>query len=91
MYEYARVSTTGQTLTTQKALLAKAGVERIYSEKISGVAAKRPELERVLDELEAGDVLVVTKLDRLARSTLDASDHRPDRKGGCRLQVAWRS
>ena len=70
-YGYARVSTTGQTLTTQKALLAKAGVERIYSEKISGVAAKRPELERVLDELEAGDVLVVTKLDRLARSTLD--------------------
>src|SRR5262249_30943417 len=38
---------------------------------IPGVAAKRPELERSLDQLEAGDVLVVTKLDRLARSTLD--------------------
>ena len=44
---------------------------RIFSEKVSGVAAKRPELERVLDELESGDVLVVTKLDRLACSTLD--------------------
>src|SRR5262249_37746073 len=70
-YGYARVSTTGQTLATQKALLLAAGVERIFSEKVSGVAARRPELERALDELEAGDVLVVTKLDRLARSTLD--------------------
>src|SRR5262245_41673049 len=70
-YGYARVSTTGQTLATQKALLLAAGVERIFSEKVSGVAARRPELERALDQLEAGDVLVVTKLDRLARSTLD--------------------
>jgi DNA invertase Pin-like site-specific DNA recombinase len=52
-------------------MLKAAGVERVFSEKVSGVAAKRPELERVLDELEAGDVLVETKLDRLARSTLD--------------------
>jgi len=46
-------------------------VTRIFSEKVSGVAARWPELERVLDELEAGDVRVVTKLDRLAprRST----------------------
>jgi DNA invertase Pin-like site-specific DNA recombinase len=67
---YARVSTSGQTLATQKALLKKAGAERIHAEKVSGVA-KRPELERVLDDLEAGDTLAVTKLDRLARSTLD--------------------
>jgi DNA invertase Pin-like site-specific DNA recombinase len=71
IYGYARVSTTGQTLATQKALLKAAGVSRIFAEKVSGIAAKRPELERVLDELEAGDVLVVTKLDRLVRSTLD--------------------
>jgi DNA invertase Pin-like site-specific DNA recombinase len=70
-YGYARVSTTGQTLATQKALLLAAGVERIFSEKVSGVAARRPELERALDQLKAGDILVVTKLDRLARSTLD--------------------
>jgi DNA invertase Pin-like site-specific DNA recombinase len=71
VYGYARVSTTGQTLAIQRALLKAAGVTRIFSEKVSCVAAKRPELERVLDELEAGDVPVVTKLDRLARSTLD--------------------
>jgi DNA invertase Pin-like site-specific DNA recombinase len=71
VFGYARVSTTGQTLATQKALLKAAGVERIFTEKVSGVAARRPELERVLDQLEPGDLLVVTKLDRLARSTLD--------------------
>ena len=71
IYGYARVSTTGQTLAIQRALLKAAGVTRIFSETVSCVAAKRPELERVLDELEAGDVPVVTKLDRLARSTLD--------------------
>jgi len=48
-----------------------AGVERIFSEKVSGIAARRPELERALDQLKAGDILVVTKLDRLARSTID--------------------
>jgi DNA invertase Pin-like site-specific DNA recombinase len=71
VFGYARVSTTGQTLATQKALLEAAGVKRLFSEKVSRVIAKRPALDRALDELEAGDVLVVTKLDRLARSTLD--------------------
>jgi DNA invertase Pin-like site-specific DNA recombinase len=71
MIGYARVSTAGQTLATQKALLKKAGVDRIQAEKVSGVASKRPAFERVLDDLEAADTLVVTKLDRLVRSTLD--------------------
>lgn len=71
VYGYCRVSTTGQTLATQKALLMAAGVERIFAEKVSGVAARRPELEYALDAFEPGDLLVVTKLDRLARSTFD--------------------
>lgn len=46
MYGYARVSTTGQTLATQKALLKAAGADRVIGEKVSGVAAKRPETQR---------------------------------------------
>ena len=71
VYGYARVSTVGQTLATQKELLARAGVERLYAEKASGKDTKRPELERLLARLDEGDVLIVTKLDRLARSTRD--------------------
>jgi DNA invertase Pin-like site-specific DNA recombinase len=52
-------------------LLVAAGVQQIFSEKVSGVAAKRSHLERLVERREAGDVLVVTKVDRLARSTLD--------------------
>ena len=70
IYGYARVSTTGQTLATQQQQLAAAGVDKIVSEKASGVARRRM-LENVLDLLGPGDVLLVTKLDRLARSTLD--------------------
>jgi DNA invertase Pin-like site-specific DNA recombinase len=92
IYGYARIFTTGQTLATQKALLKAAGVTRIFSEKVSGVAARRPELGRVLDELESGDVLVVTKLDRLARSTLDLlKDGRSDRERRRWVQVSWRA
>jgi DNA invertase Pin-like site-specific DNA recombinase len=69
-YGYARVSTTGQTLATQQQQLATAGVDKTISEKASSVARRRM-LENVLDLLGHGDVLVVTKLDRLARSTLD--------------------
>ena len=67
VYGYARVSTVGQTLATQM----KAGVERLYAEKASGKDTKRPELERLLARLDEGDVLIVTKLDRLTRSTRD--------------------
>lgn len=68
---YARVSTEAQHLDPQLIALMAAGAERIYSEKISGSKAARPELERLLDQLRAGDVIVVTKYDRLSRSLQD--------------------
>ncbi len=66
---YARTSTLDQVagFEAQERELATAGVERIYKEQVSSVAA-RPELEKMLADLRQGDVLVVTKLDRLARS-----------------------
>lgn len=69
---YARVSTGDQHLGEQREQLAAAGCDRIFSEKRSGAAnGSRPELERALDQIREGDVLVVTALDRLARSTRD--------------------
>jgi DNA invertase Pin-like site-specific DNA recombinase len=66
---YARVSTTDQNLDLQLAALKEAGCGRIYQEKISGAKRVRPELQRLLDQLRPDDVVVVWKLDRLARST----------------------
>jgi DNA invertase Pin-like site-specific DNA recombinase len=66
---YARVSTIDQNLELQLAALNDAGCTRIYQEKISGVKKERPELEKLLDQLRPNDVVVVWKLDRLARST----------------------
>jgi DNA invertase Pin-like site-specific DNA recombinase len=71
VYGYARVSTDGQTLAVQDAQLRAAGVAKTYSEKISGAVSDRPALAKLLARLEEGDVLVVTRLDRLARSTRD--------------------
>jgi DNA invertase Pin-like site-specific DNA recombinase len=71
IYGYARVSTDGQTLAAQDADLHKAGCAKVYAEKISGARADRPQLAKVLKRLENGDVLMVTRLDRLARSTRD--------------------
>jgi DNA invertase Pin-like site-specific DNA recombinase len=69
---YARVSSEGQSLETQLEQLKQAGGDKIYSEKISGAKANnRKELARALKGLCPGDVLLVTRLDRLARSTLD--------------------
>ena len=68
---YARVSTDGQTLDAQQATLRLAGAEKVYSEKISGAVTDRPALAKAIATLAEGDTLIVTKLDRLARSTRD--------------------
>ena len=68
---YARVSTRGQDLDQQRAALGGAGCVRIFEEKASGAKRDRPELARMLDHLRAGDVVTITRLDRLARSTGD--------------------
>ena len=70
-YGYARVSTREQDLTAQVAALRDAGCARVFQEKASGIRSDRAELMRVLRRLEPGDVLLVTRLDRLARSTRD--------------------
>lgn len=68
---YARVSTEDQRLDVQRARLNEAGCGRLFEEKVSGAARQRPALEQLLRELRIGDVLVVTRLDRLARSTAE--------------------
>ena len=68
---YARVSTLEQNLDLQLQALKKAGCRRIFQEKISAGTRNRPEFQRMLDQIRAGDTIVVWKLDRLARSTRD--------------------
>ena len=71
IYGYARVSTDNQTLESQIEALRAAGADRVFQEKVSGAKADRKELKRVLARLAEGDVLMITRLDRLARSTRD--------------------
>lgn len=70
---YARVSTEDQNLYRQTDALTKAGVDvrNIYKEKLTGKNKDRPELIKMLDELQPGDILVVSELNRLSRSTKD--------------------
>src|SRR3974390_2662105 len=70
---YARVSTYGQTLDSQLEQVRKAGCgsRNIYREKVTGARADRRELNRMLGKLAPGDVVTVTRIDRLARSTFD--------------------
>jgi DNA invertase Pin-like site-specific DNA recombinase len=68
---YARVSTDGQSLESQQSALLAVGAERIFAEKVSGAKTDRKALAKAIAALSEGDVLLVTRLDRLARSTRD--------------------
>ena len=71
IYGYARVSTDGQGVAARVAALTAAGAGKVFREAASGAKTDRCRLRHVLDRLDAGDVLMVTRLDRLARSTRD--------------------
>jgi len=73
VYGYCRVSTQGQakdgnSLEAQEKLLQENGAQEIYSDAFTGTKAHRPELDKLLDKLQSGDKLIITKLDRIARS-----------------------
>jgi DNA invertase Pin-like site-specific DNA recombinase len=70
-YGYARVSSDGQSVDAQVRQLTKAGCKKVFREIASGAKTDRAQLRRLLDVLDAGDVLAVTRLDRLARCTRD--------------------
>jgi len=71
---YARVSTDDQSLDSQTDALSAAGAEKVFADRISGSRRARPELDKMLDQLRDGDVVTVTKYDRLARSLKDLLD-----------------
>jgi len=74
IFGYARVSTQDQNLDAQIDALKEVGVEKIFHEKRTGKSRSRPELAKLLEQLREGDVIVVTKYDRLARSLRDLID-----------------
>ena len=83
MIGYARVSTSGQTLDAQLEQLGGAGCETVFRETFTGTRSDRPQLHKALEALGTGDTLVITRLDRLARSTRDLLDivHAIETKG----------
>ena len=90
---YARVSTDGQSVDAQVKQLRAAGAEKIFKETASGAKTERAQLRRALDKTAAGDVFMVTRLDRLARSTRDLLNPLgviADKKAGFRsIGDAW--
>jgi DNA invertase Pin-like site-specific DNA recombinase len=90
---YVRVSTDDQNFSLQRAAVEAAGCKRIFEEKISGAKWDRPELIRMLDQTRDGDVVVVSRLDRLARSTrhlLEIAERLRDAQAGLRsLHEPW--
>src|SRR6266568_2471674 len=85
IYGYARVSTDGQSVAAQVGALTAAGAEKVFREVASGAKTDRAQLHRMLDQLDAGDVLMVTRLDRLARSTRDLLNTSEARSAGARF------
>jgi DNA invertase Pin-like site-specific DNA recombinase len=71
LYGYARISTDGQSVAAQVETLTSAGAEKIFKEVASGAKTDRTQLRRLLKVLDEGDVVMITRLDRLARSTRD--------------------
>ena len=71
IYGYARVSTIHQYLESQIQALQQEGCDKIFQDKLTGTNKNRPQLVQLLDMIQEGDTLIVTKLDRLARSALD--------------------
>lgn len=74
LFGYARVSTKDQNAAGQHDALTAAGVEEMFTDTISGSTRERPGLDKLLEKLRAGDVVIVTKFDRLARSIIDLID-----------------
>lgn len=79
VYGYCRVSTQmqardGNSLEAQEKLLRENGAEEIYSDAFTGTKAHRPELDLLLDKLQTGDKLIITKLDRIARSASQGAE-----------------
>ena len=68
---YGRISTTDQNASSQEDALNRANVDRLFIDTFTGTKMSRPELDKALDQLRSGDVLVTTRLDRLGRSTKD--------------------
>ena len=71
---YIRVSSEGQNLARQQSQLQEIGIDLIYKEKLSGVSKERPELQKMLSELQKGDTIFVTDLTRITRSSKDLFD-----------------
>jgi DNA invertase Pin-like site-specific DNA recombinase len=93
IYGYARVSTDGQSVDAQVRQLTNAGCKKVFREIASGAKTDRAQLRRLLEQIAPGDVLTVTRLDRLARSTRDLLNTLAaitDKKAGFRsLGDAW--
>ena len=87
---YARVSCDGQNFSAQQAALIAAGAERVFAETASGAQTDRKQLAKAIDALQSGDVLLVTRLDRLARSTRDLLNvlDTVSKKGACFKSIA---